>query len=315
MTINKCLTPYNYNIGQISRIKYIVIHYVGATGSAQANCKYYASKKVGASAHYYVDFDGSIWQSVEDRNIAWHCGTKGKYYHPECRNSNSIGIELCVRVKNKGSQAADSHDWYFEDATVQEAVKLTKELMQKYGIDVDHVVRHYDITHKICPNPFVYNHTNHTWSDFKANLNDVSSSGDHVSPVYLIQTGTNGLTISTGNTLNIRSTPSSGAVIGVVKDGEQVFPSQKMFVNGEAWYYLPDRKGWISAKYIDGGWVHESTISSARKWWYIHKNYTCTTNGIEVIGGKPYAFDADGYMYEHEDVSVAANDSGELKVK
>ena len=76
MKINKLLTPYNYNDGQISRIKYIVIHYVGATGGAKANCKYYASEHIGASAHYYVDFDGSIWQSVEDKNIAWHSGRK-----------------------------------------------------------------------------------------------------------------------------------------------------------------------------------------------------------------------------------------------
>ncbi|MBS6263137.1 MAG: N-acetylmuramoyl-L-alanine amidase, partial [Clostridium sp.] len=132
MKINKFLTPYNLNrLGDANRIKYIVIHYVGATGGAEANCRYYASKYIGASAHYYVGFSGEIWQSVEDGDIAWHCGAKS-YRHPECRNSNSIGIELCVR--NKGSQAADSRDWYFEDATVQAAIELTMGLMEKYGI-------------------------------------------------------------------------------------------------------------------------------------------------------------------------------------
>lgn len=132
MQINKLLTPYNLNrLGDTNRIRYIVIHYVGATGGAEANCRYYASKYIGASAHYYVGFGGEIWQSVEDGDIAWHCGAKS-YRHPECRNSNSIGIELCVR--NKGSQAADSRDWYFEDATVQAAIELTRELMEKYSI-------------------------------------------------------------------------------------------------------------------------------------------------------------------------------------
>lgn len=168
MQINKLLTPYNLNrLGDTSRIKYIVIHYVGATGGAEANCRYYASKYIGASAHYYVGFGGEIWQSVEDGDIAWHCGAKA-YRHPKCRNSNSIGIELCVR--NKGSQAADSRDWYFEDATVQAATMLTRELMEKYGVLADHVIRHYDVTGKICPNPYVYNHTAHTWEDFKAAL-------------------------------------------------------------------------------------------------------------------------------------------------
>lgn len=110
---------------------------------------------------------GEIWQSVEDKNIAWHCGAKS-YKHPECRNGNSIGVELCVR--NKGSQADTSRDWYFEDATVEAAIELTKELMQRYGVPADHVVRHYDVTGKICPNPFVYNHTDHTWDEFKASL-------------------------------------------------------------------------------------------------------------------------------------------------
>jgi glucan-binding YG repeat protein len=114
-----------------------------------------------------VGFNGEVWQSVEDKNVAWHCGAK-KYVHPECRNGNSLGIELCVR--NKGSQAADSKDWYFEDSTVQSAIALTKELMAKYNVPADHVIRHYDVTGKICPNPYVYNHTRHTWDAFKAAL-------------------------------------------------------------------------------------------------------------------------------------------------
>ncbi len=42
--------------------------------------------------------------------------------------------------------------------------------MEKYSIPVERVVRHYDVTGKICPNPYVYNHTTHTWDAFKAAL-------------------------------------------------------------------------------------------------------------------------------------------------
>lgn len=169
MQINKLLTPYNHNTGSVDRIKYIVIHYVGALGGARANCQWYAGGDRGASAHYFVDFDGSVWQSVEDKDIAWHCGAK-TYRHPECRNANSIGIEMCVR--NKGSQADTSRDWYFEDATVVAAIRLTRELMDKYHVPADHVIRHYDVTGKICPNPYVYNTTAHTWDAFKAALEE-----------------------------------------------------------------------------------------------------------------------------------------------
>lgn len=172
MKINQLLTPYNHNKGTVDRIQYLVIHYVGATGGAKANCEYYAGGDRGASAHYYVDFDGSIWQSVEDKDIAWHCGgkkypeTKGGTYHGICTNANSIGIELCVR--NRGSKADTSRDWYFEDATVESAIEWTRELMAKYHIPADHVIRHYDVVGKICPNPYVYNDGKHTWQAFQA---------------------------------------------------------------------------------------------------------------------------------------------------
>ena len=39
--INRMISNYNYNPGNISRIKYIVIHYVGALGGAKENCAYY----------------------------------------------------------------------------------------------------------------------------------------------------------------------------------------------------------------------------------------------------------------------------------
>lgn len=166
MEIHRMISSYNYTPGNTSRIKYIVIHYVGALGGAKANCEYYGGGNRGASAHYYVDFDGSVWQSVEDKNIAWHCGASS-YVHPECRNANSLGIEMCVRKRDTSHLNASDKDWYFEDATVKAAARLVKMLMEKYGVEADHVIRHHDVTGKICPNPFVYNTGSHTWTEFK----------------------------------------------------------------------------------------------------------------------------------------------------
>lgn len=173
--INKLISGYNFNAGSVSRIKYIVIHYVGALGGAKANCQYYAGGNRNASAHYFVGFDGEIWQSVEDKNIAWHCGASS-YKHAECRNANSIGIELCVRKKNTASLGATDKDWYFEDATVEAAAELTRYLMDKYGVPADHVIRHYDVTGKICPNPYVYNTTSHTWDEFKKKISGAAAA-------------------------------------------------------------------------------------------------------------------------------------------
>lgn len=165
-SINMMISKYNFRKGDASRIRYIVIHYTGDLGAAKAHCQYLAGGKRNRSAHYFVGYEGEIWQSVEDENIAWHCGAK-RYKHSECRNTNSIGIELCVRKKDKSHKNAGDKDWYFEDATVEAAVELTRYLMRKYGVPASNVLRHYDVTGKICPAPYVHNTTQHTWEEFK----------------------------------------------------------------------------------------------------------------------------------------------------
>lgn len=160
------ISKYNFRKGDVSRIRYIVIHYTGSLGTAEKQCQYLASGDKGRSAHYFVGYEGEIWQSVEDENIACHCGAK-RYKHSECRNDNSIGIELCVRKKDQSHKKAEDRDWYFEDATVEAAVELTRYLMRKYSVPASNVLRHYDVTGKICPAPYVHNTTQHTWEEFK----------------------------------------------------------------------------------------------------------------------------------------------------
>ena len=98
LPINKYITKKNRTISNRSSIKYLTIHYVGAVSSAKNNCAYFYSTYRGASAHYFVD-DNSIWQCVKDKDIAWHCGAN--YYYNGCRNSNSIGIEMCCYKKKR----------------------------------------------------------------------------------------------------------------------------------------------------------------------------------------------------------------------
>lgn len=168
MEINKLLTKTNYrNVNDLSRIKYIVIHYVGATGGAEDNCHYFYSEYRGASAHYFVGHKGEIWQCVDDADVAWHCGDD-KYWHDTCRNDNSIGIEMCCRKNSSGK-------WYFEDITVESTIELTKELMKKYNVPAENVIRHYDVTGKVCPAPYVKNDTKHTWDAFKKSVSNTAT--------------------------------------------------------------------------------------------------------------------------------------------
>lgn len=135
-----------------SGIRYIVIHYTGNDGdTAMNNAKYYAGNVVKTSAHYFVD-EKEIVQSVDDLRVAWAVGGKkypscpqtgGGTLHGRCLNANSISIELCD-AKKDGVYAPSAK-------TVAQALELTKALMKKYNIPASNVVRHFDVTGKLCP--------------------------------------------------------------------------------------------------------------------------------------------------------------------
>lgn len=148
MQIQQNITNTNRTIQPNRDIKYLVIHYVGAISTAYNNTVYFKHQNRGASAHYFVD-EKSIWQCVLDKDIAWHCGSEtGKYVHSDCRNNNSIGIELCCKLHTAGS-------WYFELDTVINATWLVARLAKEYGIPASNILRHWDITGKCCPEPWV----------------------------------------------------------------------------------------------------------------------------------------------------------------
>ena len=172
MTIKfKACNASNYRAGRTSPIKYIAIHYTAGNGdTAENNAVYYGSKYVGASAHYFVDESDTVYQSVKDTDTAWAVGGTSRYKHPDCRNSNSISIEMCSRNKNGSDRPATDNGWYFKPETVDNAVELTKELMQKYNIPIENVIRHFDVWDKICPAPFVNNPEQ--WEDFKKRLEE-----------------------------------------------------------------------------------------------------------------------------------------------
>ena len=155
----------NYRQGRPGPVEYLVLHYVGAAGTAEQNAAYYGSTaNIGASAHYFVGHDGQVWQSVEERDTAWHCGAKS-YRHSACRNGNAIGVELCCR-RREGlpAGAAATQGWYFEPQTVDAAVELCRDIVGRYGLSRERVLRHYDVTGKVCPAPFVYD--GESWAAF-----------------------------------------------------------------------------------------------------------------------------------------------------
>ena len=225
MEINKLLTTINYRKGTNKVNKYLAIHFVGALGGAEANCKYFQSVYRGASAHYFVGHKGEVWQCVNDEDIAWHVGAT-RYKHPYCRNDNSIGIEMCCRKKADGT-------WYFEEATVKATIELAKELMKKHNIPIGNVIRHYDVTGKNCPEPYVRDTA--AWNAFKAS---VFTTPTPVASGYKVKI--------TADTLNVRKGAGvSYKVVTQVKKNEVYTIVQES--NG--WGKLKSGAGWIKLSY------------------------------------------------------------------
>lgn len=163
ITFKGC-NPSNYRKGREFPVHWIVLHFTANNGdTAQNNADFFARESgLRASAHYFVDPNGVV-QSVKDGDTAWHCGReRGGSYYNDCRNANSIGIEMCS-VKRNGV-------YVIPEATMKRAAKLTRELMAKYHVPASRVCRHYDVTHKDCPEPWVRNPR--LWEKFKEMLTE-----------------------------------------------------------------------------------------------------------------------------------------------
>lgn len=158
MKINKKISKYNQSGRNGNKVRFIVIHYVGAVSSAKNNCIYFCNGNRNASAHFFVDSE--IWQCIPENKAAWHCGgglldtgkamnqgNRGATYFGKCTNSNSIGIELCC-YKKKGKVVPTP-------TAIKTAAPLVKHLMKKYKVPASHVIRHFDVNGKICPNGYI----------------------------------------------------------------------------------------------------------------------------------------------------------------
>lgn len=151
-----------------SAIKYIVLHYTSNDGDTdEANARYFQTAGRGASAHYFVD-DDSVTQSVSDLYVAWSVGglkwddcskTGGGTLYGKASNANSISIELCDTQKDGTVMASEK--------TLENAVLLIRELMIKYNVPLERVIRHFDVNGKHCPAYFL---DSKKWQEFKSRI-------------------------------------------------------------------------------------------------------------------------------------------------
>lgn len=131
-------------------INNIVIHYVGNPNTtAENNRNYFDNPTTTVSSHFVVGLRGEIIQCVPiyERSAA-----------SNHRNKDTISIETC-HPDESGK---------FNQDTYNSLVKLTAFLCYEFDLKADDVIRHYDITGKICPKYYVENEDE--WNNFKKDV-------------------------------------------------------------------------------------------------------------------------------------------------
>lgn len=138
----------------LEQVNGIVIHYTANPGTtAEQNRNYFNglkdSQTTKASSHFVIGIDGEIVQCVPCNEIA---------YASNERNGDTISIECCH----------EDETGRFNDKTEASLVHLTAWLMGRYGLELDDVIRHYDVTGKKCPLYYVENED--AWERFKQDV-------------------------------------------------------------------------------------------------------------------------------------------------
>ncbi len=129
----------------------IVIHYVGNPGStAKQNRSYFGNAGTEVNAHFLVGLEGEIIQCLP---------LYEKSSASNNRNRDTISIEVC-HPDESGA---------FNEKSYESLVRLTAWLCKEGNIKPEQVIRHYDVTGKLCP----YNYVEHP-ENWEAFLQDVT---------------------------------------------------------------------------------------------------------------------------------------------
>lgn len=118
---------------ELDGVKNIVIHYVGNPNTtAKNNRDYFDKDSTEVSSHFVVGLEGEIIQCLP----LWEKSAASNW-----RNNDTISIEVC-HPDETGK---------FNDDTYNAVIKLVSWLLNELGLDESAVIRHYDITEKLCP--------------------------------------------------------------------------------------------------------------------------------------------------------------------
>ena len=157
----KLLEPNKFSRPQIKlkKVKGVVVHYTANPGTdAMDNRNYFNNlprinegKKTPtyASSHFVIGLTGEIVQCIPLEEIA---------YASKNRNSDTISIECCHPDKTGE----------FNKVTYQALLELVAYLCIRYDLKAEDVIRHYDVTGKMCPLYYVEHEDK--WNKFRTEI-------------------------------------------------------------------------------------------------------------------------------------------------
>lgn len=160
---NITLAPINTHITRLAgrQIRYISIHYTAGgnsrRGAAMQNRNVFLKRS--ASADFVVDDEQTVQVNPNPEGYyCWSVGDKRNPYsggaslYGRATNRNTISIEICSTLQPGTTPAVPNHQgWSLSTAAIVRALRLVRLLMVLYGIPREQVVRHYDISGKLCP--------------------------------------------------------------------------------------------------------------------------------------------------------------------
>ncbi|CAI8804764.1 N-acetylmuramoyl-L-alanine amidase CwlA [Bacillus licheniformis] len=136
---------------KLSGVKGIVMHWTATPGASALNERNYfngtcIADKRYASAHYFVDRK-EAQLIIPENEVAYHAHDQNRCYVSFLKpnaNTKAIGVEMCVEKNGQ-----------IHSETIQNAAEVVADLCRRYGLSTDKIVRHYDVTNKSCPAPWV----------------------------------------------------------------------------------------------------------------------------------------------------------------
>ena len=242
--------------------------------------------------------DSTVVHSVPDNRIAWSVGgskynNNGGRLYGIAKNANTLNIEMCDDYKNGTVKATD--------ATINNTLILTRELMKKYNVPVSNVIRHYDVNGKSCPAYWV---NDSLWkSEFHDRITQAAQSD------------------------GLSDTKAADGNWYYYKNGKIATDVTTVAQNKNGWWYVKNGKVDFSANTVaknNNGWWHivngkvdfnSNTIAKNENgWWKI-------TNGKVDFNYNGLAKNQNGWWYlvggkvDFDYTGLAKNDQGIWYVK